>query len=84
MGTGNGAWAVVGKAEALVQRWGLMPVRRRVEKADVDEPGCIYGLVTRQRVDDLVAVMDRMETKLNALLLGVGVAVLVEVAKGWD
>ena len=37
----------------------------------LDERGCAFGRVTAARLDDLVRAYDRLEAKLNAVLLGV-------------
>lgn len=41
-----------------------------------DHDGCGFGRVTRERLDRLDAMVIRLETKLNALLLGVSVQLL--------
>lgn len=42
-------------------------------------PGCAYGAVTRRAVDDLTRAVERLEVKLNTLLLGALVSILLEI-----
>lgn len=50
----------------------------------VDErPGCAYGAVTRQSVGHLAEVIARVETKVNAILTGVLVALILEIVRSW-
>jgi hypothetical protein len=44
-----------------------------------DTPGCGYGAVTRRAVEDLTRVVERIELKLNTLLFGALVSVLLEI-----
>lgn len=44
-----------------------------------DVPGCTYGAVTRRAVDDVTRAVERIEVKLNTLLLGALVSILLEV-----
>jgi hypothetical protein len=44
----------------------LMLLARRL-----DDSGCAYGRVSAARVDDLTRAYDRLETKLNAILMAV-------------
>lgn len=37
----------------------------------LDDKGCAYGRVTSARLDDLTRASERLEGKLNAILLGV-------------
>ncbi|MBI4492150.1 MAG: hypothetical protein HY690_05095 [Chloroflexi bacterium] len=37
----------------------------------LDDKGCAYGRVTSARLDDLVRASERLEAKLNAVLLAV-------------
>ncbi len=60
--------------------------RRRQEQArrPLDErPACAFGAVTGQRLEDLHAVVARIEAKVNALLGGVALAVLIELWRSW-
>ncbi|MHB1007553.1 MAG: hypothetical protein ACYC3S_18220 [Chloroflexota bacterium] len=46
----------------------------------VDErPGCAYGAVTRQAVQDLRDQSNRIEAKVNAILGGISIALVVQV-----
>ncbi len=48
----------------------------------VDEkPGCAYGLVTRKSVEDLGKDFDRLEDKINGLIFGVIITVLLQAWK---
>jgi phosphoglycolate phosphatase-like HAD superfamily hydrolase len=53
----NGTDAPAADARALAER--------------LDERGCAHGQVTRARLDEVSRVVDRLELKLNAVLLGV-------------
>ena len=44
-------------------------------------PQCAGGLVTREKVEDLAAVVGRIEAKINALLGGLALAVAVEIIR---
>ncbi|MDA8218221.1 MAG: hypothetical protein M0Z94_11455 [Dehalococcoidales bacterium] len=44
-------------------------------------PGCTYGAVTGQRVADLADVVARIEGKVNAALLGIASAVVIEIVR---
>ncbi len=51
-------------------------------QSSVDEaPGCAYGLVTRRGLDDLTKDFERLEAKINGILIGVAVTALLEVWK---
>lgn len=48
----------------------------------IDEgPGCAFGLVTRKGLDDLAGDVERLEGKINGILLGVVVTVLLQAWK---
>jgi len=49
-------------------------IEEAIERYDYD--GCGFGRVTRERLDSLEAMVIRLETKLNALLLGVSIQLL--------
>lgn len=55
---------------------------KRREPVD-ERPGCAYGTVTRQKVADLADVVARIETKVNAILTGVLVALILEIIRSW-
>lgn len=62
----------------------LPPLASPQKREPVDErPGCAYGTVTRQKVADLADVITRVETKLNAILGGVLVALILEIIRSW-
>lgn len=42
----------------------------------LDRDGCAHGQVTRERVNNLVEDVARVETKVNAILLGVGLQLI--------
>ena len=44
-----------------------------------DREGCGFGRVTRERLDGLERLVERLESKLNALLLGVSIQLLAFV-----
>ena len=55
------------------------------ERPSVDErPGCTHGAVTRQRLSDLDSAVGRLETKVNAILGGVAVAIVLDLVRGWQ
>jgi hypothetical protein len=82
-------------AEAL-RRWGAARRRRGGVARDaqtlaerLDERGCAYGRVVGARLDDLAHAHDRLESKLNAILLAVAatfistlVGMLVQALRG--
>lgn len=52
------------------------------KSAGIDEkPGCAYGMVTRKGLDDLSRDFERLEVKINGLLFGVLVTVILEAWK---
>lgn len=55
------------------------------ERQPIDErPGCTHGAVTRQRLTDLDDAVARLETKVNAILGGVTVAIVLDLVRGWQ
>ena len=62
------ARAGAGEVQALAQR--------------LDDKGCAYGRVTGARLEELARAHERLETKLNAVLLGV-VATFVSTLVGF-
>jgi hypothetical protein len=51
----------------------------RAAIARYDRDGCGFGRVTRERLDGLERLVERLEGKLNALLLGVSIQLLAFV-----
>lgn len=47
-----------------------------VLRDQLDRDGCAHGQVTRERVNNLVEDVARVETKVNAILLGVGLQLI--------
>ena len=58
-------------------RHDLDHVGETIERYDRD--GCGFGRVTRERLDGVERLVIRLETKLNALLLGVSIQLLAFV-----
>jgi hypothetical protein len=60
-----------------LRRWGAARrARSSVEAAQtlaqrLDDKGCAYGRETKTRLEELSRAHDRLESKLNAVLLGV-------------
>lgn len=46
-----------------------------------DGPGCVFGLVTRKGLDDLTKDFERLEGKINGIIFGVVVTVLLQAWK---
>jgi len=73
---------VLGKTVAGLVR---KPTRRRIEESNrpvVEErPGCAFGLVTRKGLEDLSKDFERLESKINGLIFGVIITVLLETWK---
>lgn len=67
-------------AEAL-RRLKTASKSRRSPAVD-PRPACAGGLVTRERVDDLSEDLVRLESKINALLGGVALALLLDLLRG--
>jgi hypothetical protein len=44
-------------------------------------PGCAFGLVTRKGLDDLTKDFERLEGKINGIIFGVVVTVLLQAWK---
>jgi hypothetical protein len=42
-------------------------------RSGLDQDGCAYGRVTRERVDNVGEHLDRVETKINWILGNIGV-----------
>ncbi len=46
----------------------------------VDErPGCAYGMVSRRALEDLTRAFERLENKVNGVLLGMLATVAIEI-----
>jgi hypothetical protein len=59
----------------------LRAVEARRRRSPIDErPGCTFGAVTRQQTNDL-AVVGRIEAKVNALLGGLALAISLEIVR---
>ncbi len=55
---------------------------RRSTCGVVDErPACAFGAVVQRHVHDLDAVISRVETKVNALLGGLALAIALEILR---
>lgn len=54
---------------ATVLRWRLADPRALAER--LDDKGCAFGRVTAARLEDLTRAHDRLEAKLNAILIAV-------------
>lgn len=46
-----------------------------------ERPGCAFGLVTRKGLEDLSKDFERLESKINGLIFGVVVTVLLQTWK---
>ena len=46
-----------------------------------DGPRSAYELVTRRALEDLARVVDRLETKVNGLLVSIALAVIIDLLK---
>jgi len=53
---------------------------RAVGRVD-EKPGCAYGLVSRRAIEDLEREFGRLEAKINGLIFGVVITLLVQVWK---
>lgn len=58
-------------------------VRKSASKRTIVEegPGCAFGLVTRKGLEDLSKDFERLESKINGLIFGVVVTVLLQTWK---
>ncbi len=45
-------------------------------------PGTVYELVTRTRLEELVERVNRVEAKVNAILVGVVLGLALELTRG--
>ena len=73
-------WIVLAERIRAAARAG----RERGSREPVDErPGCTFGAVTRAQLVDVEGQLAKIDQKVNALLGGVALAVLVEVVRSF-
>jgi hypothetical protein len=67
--------------ERVARRLRLLRPEPKVELPSAldDDPCCVYGLMTRTTLDNLAKDVDELKTRVNALLWGVGSAVLIDI-----
>lgn len=67
------------RLRAALHRWETGRQRTAVDL----NPGCSYGAVTRQMVDDIGRDLAEVKGRVNALLFGIAATFIAVVASAW-